>query len=253
MNSSRSSSLVALLLVLVFAVGTVGAVSVTQANPPSDAAVGSEVTATFVLNDLYADYDAWTLQGQTELTNVTWTVETFNQAGDKQADASYDGQSFGQAIDIQDGTAEVHVSVSGTVPPITNYTYQPAEQFTFAKFVEAREGGTSTSLQTYETHPYTDQSRQARQAIASAQQAIDDAGGNANAERTLNSAISAYENANFANAVDLANQAQDSASKVQSSHQRTQLILYVIGAIVLVGLLVGVVIYWRGNRSHSRL
>jgi len=253
MNSSRSSSLVALLLVLVFAVGTVGAVSVAQANPPTNAVVGNEVTATFVLNDLYADYDAWTLQGQTELTNVTWTVETFNQAGDKQGESSYDGQSFGQAIDIQDGTAQVRVTATGTVPAITNYTYQPAEQFTFAKLVETRTGGTSQTLQTYTTHPYTDQSRQARQAIAAAQQAIDDAGGNAQAQRTLKSAISAYDNANFANAVDLANQAQESAGKAQSSHQRTQLILYVVGAIILVGLLVGVVLYWRGNRTHSRL
>lgn len=254
MNSSRSSSLVALLLVLVLAVGAAGAVTVSQEDAPSEAAVGSDVTATFVLTDLYTDYDQWTLRGETELENVTWTVELFNQAGDKLGgDNSYDGQSFGHPVNIENGDHEVRMTVTGTVPTIGNYTYDPAESFLFAELIQAREGGSSDTIQTYETHHYTEESGEARQAIDEAQAAIDEAGGHEQAERTLNSAIDSYENENFDNAVDLADQAQETAERKQTNQSRNRLILIAVGALVLIGIVVGAVIYWRRSRTHSRL
>lgn len=254
MNSSRSSSLVALLFVLVLAVGAAGAVTVSEANAPAEEAVGSDVTATFVLTDLYTDYDQWTLQGETELGNVTWTVEVFNQAGDKMGgDNSYDGQSFGHPVDIETGASRVRVTVTGTVPSISNFTYDPAESFRFAELIQAREGGSSDTIESYETHHYTQDSQTAREAIESAQSAIDEAGGHQQAERTLNSAIDSYENENFDNAVDLADQAQETAEQKQATQSRNQLILMAVGALVLVGIVVGAVIYWRRSRTHSRL
>lgn len=254
MNSSRSSSLLALLLVLVLSVGAVGAVTVSQADAPDEAAVGDDLTATFVLTDLYSDYDQWTLRGETELENVTWTVEVFNQAGDKLGgDHTYDGQSFGHPVDIENGDHEVRVTVTGTVPAVGNYTYDPAETFLFAELVQAREGGTSETIQTYETHHYTEESGEARQAIDDAQDAIDEAGGHQEAERTLDSAISAYENENFENAIDLASQAQETAERKQTNQTRNRLILLAVGALVLIGLVVGAVVYWRRSRTHSRL
>lgn len=254
MNSSRSSSLVVLLLALVLAVGSAGAVAVVETDAPAEAAVGSDVTTTFDLSDLYTEYDQWTLRGETELENVTWTVEEYNQAGDKLGgDNSYDGQSFGHPIDIESGTSEVTVTVTGTVPSIANYTYDPAESFRLADLVQAREGGSSETIQTYEPYHYTEDSRTAREAIDDASAAIEDAGGHEQAEQTLNSAISAYENENFDNAVDLAEQAESTASQKQSTQSRNRLILMAVGALVLVALVVVAVIYWRRSRTHSRL
>lgn len=254
MNSSHCSSLLAILAVFVVAVGAAGAVSVTSADVPNQAAVGSDVTATFVLTDLYTDFDQWTVRGETELTNVTWTVEMYDLGGDKQGgDSTYDGQDFGHPVDKEQGTQEVRISVTGRVPSIANYTYDPAESFLLVELTQAREGGTSEAIRSYQTHHYTDESREARQAIDDARAAIDAAGGHAEAERTLTSAISAYENENFDNAVDLANQAQDTAEGARSTQQRNQFILMGVGAIVLVGLGVGAVVFWRKSRTHSRL
>ncbi|MDZ7700783.1 MAG: hypothetical protein U5J98_01250 [Halobacteriales archaeon] len=257
MNSSRSSSLAALLLVLVLAVGAAGAATVSQADAPSEAQVGSDVQATFVLTELFQNpsLEQWSLEGDTELRNVTWTVQVDNQAGSQIAQETYDGQTFEHPVDLDNGDNEIRVTLTGTVPPVENYTYSPAEQFRFAELSQARQGGTSDVIESYETHHYTEDSRTARQAIDSAQAAIEAAGGHQEAQRTLNSAIDAYESEppNFELATDLANQAEDTATKAQSSQNRNRLILMAVGALVLIGLVVGAVIYWRRSRTHSRL
>ena len=255
MNSSRSSSLVALLLVLVLAVGAAGAVTVSQADPPAEAQAGTDVQATFVLTELYQDpsIEQWTLEGETELGNVTWTVQVVNQAGSQIAQPSYDGQTFSHDVDIDSGAAELRVTLTGTVPPVENYTYSPEQAFRFAELSQVREGGTSDVIEAYDSHHYTEDSRTARAAVEAAQVAIDDVGGNQEAQRTLNSAIDAYESGNFQLAADLAGQAEDTADKAQSSQSRNRLILMAVGALVLLGLVVGAVIYWRRSRTHSRL
>ena len=48
-------------------------------------------------------------------------------------------------------------------------------------------------------------------------------------------------------------QAHDTASRAQSNQQRNELILMAVGALVVLGLVVGAVIYWRRTRTHSRL
>ena len=255
MNSSRSSSLAALLLVLLLAVGAAGAVTVDQADQPGEAQVGSDVQATFVLSELFQNpsLEQWILSGETELNNVTWTVQVDNQAGSQIEQESYDGQSFEHPVDLADGDNEISVTVTGTVPPIGNYTYDPEETFVFANLQQAREGGTSDVIEAFETHHYTEDSRSARQAIDAGQAAIDEAGGHEEAERTLNSAIDAYESGNFDLAVDLATQAEETADKAQSNQSRNQLILMAVGALVVIGLVVGAVLYWQRHRTHSRL
>ena len=254
MNSSRCSSALAVVLALVLAVGAAGAISASD-DAPAEVRVGADVTAEFELTELYTNYDAWTLQGSTELTNVTWTVDEFNAADAKLEGESgtYDGQSFAHPVDIGTNAVRVQVRVVGTAPDVENFSYDPREEFLVANLVQARQNGTSAAITTARAHHYTDDSREARQAIDDAEATIDEAGGHEQAERTLQSAVSAYDNENFQNAVDLANQAEETASQARANQSRNELILLGVGALVLVGLVVGVFLYWRSSRTTSRL
>lgn len=254
MNSSRSSRVLALCFALVLAVGVAGAVSVTD-NAPSEAQVGTTVEATFELTELYSEYESWQLQGQTELSNVTWTVEEINAADAviQGESGTYDGQRFAHPVDIDSGAVRVQVTVTGTAPTVENYTYDPAEEFVVASLVQARQNGTSAAIGAARAHHYTEDSQQARQAIEDAEAAIAEAGGHDEAERTVGAAISAYENENFENAVNLATQAEETASQARASQGRTQLILMGVGALILLGIIIGGVLYWRSTRTTSRL
>lgn len=254
MNSSRCSSVLVVFCALVLAVGVAGAVSVTD-NAPREAQVGTTVEATFELTELYSEYENWQLQGQTELSNVTWTVEEINAADAviQSESGTYDGQRFAHPIGIESGAVRVQVTVTGTAPTIENHTYDPEEEFLVTALIQARQNGTSAAIGAARAHHYTEDSQEARQAIEDAQAAITEAGGHEEAERTVDAAISAYENENFENAVNLATQAEETASQARASQGRTQLILMGVGALILLGIVIGGVIYWRNSRTTSRL
>ncbi|MFB6359913.1 MAG: hypothetical protein ABEH59_01170 [Halobacteriales archaeon] len=255
MNSSRCSDLVVLVLLLVLTVGAAGGVTVNAADAPSGAEVGTDRTATFELAELYQDPEAeqWTLRGETELENVTWTVNVIDQAGSQIAQPTYVSQSFAHDVDIESGAAQLEITLTGTVPPITNFTYDPQPSFLVAELIQEQPGGTTDTIETYEADRYTADSQAARQAIDAARAAINEAGGPDEAERTLDSAIDAYESENFDLAVDLAEQAKDTARQAEANQSRNRLILLAVGALVLLGIVVGAVVYWRRSRTHSRL
>ncbi|MFB6173546.1 MAG: hypothetical protein ABEI39_02795 [Halobacteriales archaeon] len=255
MNSSPSSKLLALVAVLVIAAGAAGAVSVSQESAPDSARVGETVSATITLTELYQDpnYQQWTLQGQTDLNNVTWTVQTINQAGEVVETKTYDGSPIQHGVNIQSGASKIRVKITGEVPEISNYSYDPEHEFLFAGLVQLRSGGTADQIETFRTHHYTNDSRQARSEIEQAERAINTSGGNQQARDTLSNAVSAYEAENFDNAIDLANEAERIAKSAQQSQQRTQLILMGLGAVVVIGLLVGLVYWYRANQTASKL
>lgn len=253
MSSNRCFRLIPLVLVsLVLAAGVAGAVTISDQDAPSSALVGSQVSSTFTFSNLYQNpsYESWTLQGQTELENVTWTVELLNQAGAVQGQQSYDGSEFQQPISLENDVATVNVQITGTVPPVQNFTYSPAPSFVFASFELARQGGSSAPIQEFETQHYTQESQEARTAIDEAQTAIDEAGGNQQAQTTLNNAISAYEAENFGNAIDLANQAQQRATSAQQQSQLIQYAIFaVIGLVILIAIVGGV--YWYRKQQRG--
>ncbi|SHG80090.1 hypothetical protein [Halobaculum gomorrense] len=254
-NLSRCSELTAVLAVLallVAAVAPAAAVSVEQTDVPETGEVDSQVTATVTLTELYGTYETWQLAGQTGLQNVTWTVTFVNQAGNQIRQESYDGQNFtGATVDIDEGTAEVRVRVTGTVPAIEEYSYDPQQSFTLLALDQTREGGTSTDLASVSATHYTADSREARQALQSASAAIDAAGNPAEARETFQSAVSAYNAGNFDNAIRLANNAEEEAAQAQSSQQRTQLILYGVGALVVLGVLGGGAVLFLRSRGDG--
>jgi len=255
MNLNRcSKALLATLLVLTAAVVPAAAVSTSSEGVPDEAQVGDEVSATFTLTELYSDYESWTLHGETNLTDVTWTVRKLDQAGNQVSQTSYDGGEFNESIDIEEDTAEVEVEVVGTAPEVRNFTYEPEEQFLLAGFELLRQGGTQQEISETRVHHFTEDSKEARQAIESAETAIEGADGASEAESTLSNAIEAYNNEEFGSATTFANNAEQQAQQAENTQNRNQLILYAVAALLVVALLVGVVLYWRSQQdSYDKL
>lgn len=243
MNSTRSSRAgvaLAVLALLVAAVGPAVAVSVSAEGVPERAQVGDTVSATFTVGDLYTEYDSWTLRGETALENATWTVTRFDNRGRQIGESrTVTGGTVTQAIDGE--TDEVTVRVEGSAPAVANFTYDPVQSFEFATLLQTQDGGTSDELGSWSVVHYTDRSESARAAIADAEDAIDSAAESgadtAEAEELLESAISAYDNTNFDNAERLAGNAAEAADSAAGSKQRTTLLLVAGGGIVVLGVL----------------
>ncbi|QPV64371.1 hypothetical protein I7X12_07090 [Halosimplex litoreum] len=248
-RSSKSAALVALLALSLAAVGTAGAISVSPGEVPNETQVGETVTTTVTVDDPFVDMnDQWTLQGSTELTNVSWTV-TVLQQGEEVDQASYGEQSFEQALNASNGGDTVEIALTGDTPAVENYTYEPRETYTLYDFASVQ-GSSTSDLNATSVHHYTNASDSARLAIDDASEAINASSGNSDAENLLNNAISAYENGNFGNAEDLAGQAQNQAEQAQQSAQRNQTILMGVGALVVLAIVVGGVYYWRSNQNE---
>ena len=255
MNSNRCSKLFTLLLALVLAVSAVApaaALSVSASDAPASAEVGEGVETTFTLEQPFSEYEQWTLNGSTNLTDVTWTVKSYDQAGDKLSQQSYDGQTFDHELN-QSNTFEVEVVIEGTVPEVGNYSYAPAQQTRLAELQQVREGGSSDTIDSWSFRPYTAESDEARTAIESAEQAIADAdssgAGVSEARNDLDSAISAFDYGNFENAGELASDAEESANSAQQSSQQTQMLLYGGLGLVALVLVVGVVFWYRSQQD----
>ncbi|GGJ08083.1 hypothetical protein GCM10008995_17480 [Halobellus salinus] len=228
-------------------------VSVGDSTVTSDAAVGEQVTATVTLTEPYQNpsLEAWTLEGETELTDVTWTVEYYDQTGARVNQQSFDGQSFsGANIAAEDGTSEVQVRITGTVPAVTEYSYDPAQSFIVLDLTQAREGGSSNDIDSWSATHYTEESREARNEIDDAAAAIEGVDSR-EAGEDLQSAIEAYNGGGeeFSLAVDLANRAQETADQTQQSNRLVRFALYGAGALVVVGVLIGGFLYWRSQQD----
>lgn len=256
MSSSRCfRSLLALVLTVGLLAGTAGGVTVETATPPLEARVGTTVEATFVLTELYRNpsLEQWTLRMDTGLDNVTWTIQRIDQAGNVVGQASADGRNATQEVNIETDTAELRVLVRGTVPAIENYTYPENNTFLLTRLELTRQGGTNQEIATYETIHYTDTSREARNAIRSAEQAIEAAGGNQDAEDLLVNAESAYERENFQNALDLAQQAEQEVRQAKQNQQLIQTVLLAVVGLVVLGAVVWGVYWYRSQQRSSRL
>ncbi len=249
----RSSKLVAAVVaVLLFGTlfaGSAGAVGSSPQDLPEESEVGTDFEATFEVTELFDEFEQWTLVSETELDDSTWTIRQYNQAGSEISRQDVDGQTALDSIDIDDGTATVEVRVTGTTPELGNLSYDPPDRFTVANFTLERNGGTERSIGQHESHHYTEESREARAAIDRASDAVGDSGGDARS--SLDSAISAYENGNFENAVTLADRAENEATQSQLIRNA---LLALGAAIVLVALIGGGYwVYKSRQQGPSRL
>jgi hypothetical protein len=260
-NLSRFSSLLLVVLLVASAAAPVAAVSVGDATVPEEGEVGSQVEATVTLTELYQNptLEQWQLEGETELRGVTWSLSYVDQTGATVGREEFDGQNFtSSAISAADGTAEVRVRVTGTVPPVASYSYDPEQTFLFVSLTQSRQGGNANDIEGWEAHHFTPASDRARNALDEAGSAISTAnaaGANVGeAENTFEQARNAYESENFDLAVELANEAQSQAESAQQSQQTFQLALYAGAGVLVLVLVVGGFLYWRSQQdTHDPL
>jgi len=266
MNSNHYSKLGTLLLVLAVAVAAVSpaaaVASVDADGVPQEAEVGEEVSVTYTLSDLYAGNtpSEWGLQGETNLTNASWTVTAYGVDGDQVADSrNYGGESFEYAVSSSEDMDEIEVTVTGTVPEVGEWSYDPEERFTVTEFTEVRDGGGTTAIDSYDAHHYTANSKEARNAIEDAESAIETAESNgadvSSAQDALDNAVGFYENGDFDRAVQNAEDAASEAESSESSAQTRSMLLY--GGAGLVALLVlggiGYLLYQRQGDDYDKL
>ncbi|WP_459191578.1 hypothetical protein [Halosimplex sp. J119] len=245
-RSSKSAALIALLALSLAAAGTAGAISVQAGDVPQESRVGETVTTTVTIEDPFVDMnDQWTLQGNTELENVSWTI-TVLQQGERVDQYNSGDQSFEQGLNASNGGDTVEVELTGTTPAIQNYTYEPRETYTLYDF-DAVEGSSTSGLNATSVHHYTNASKSARQAIDEAAAAVN---GSGTGQNDLDQAIASYENGVFDNAESNAQDAIDAAEQAEQSEQRNQTILMAVGALIVLGLIAGGIYYWRANQDE---
>ncbi|GAB6861670.1 hypothetical protein JCM17092_17590 [Haloplanus litoreus] len=230
--------------------------SVTGEDVPEEAQVGTQVSATITLDELYQNpqSEQWQLSGTTELTDVSWTIVYYDQTGSQVNLIEPTGQAFsGVDVAASSGTAEVEVRVTGTVPEVDAYSYDPAQRFQLMELKRGQQGGASNTIESWETHHYTERSASARAALDEAGSAIETAQSNganpADAQANYEDAVAAYNDGSFDVATNLANRATRQANQAQQSQQTQQLIIYAVGGLLVLGLLVGGVVYWRSQQG----
>jgi hypothetical protein len=256
-NSNRSSRVVlATLIVLLAATVPAAAVSITGEDVPSEAEVGTQISATVTLEELYQNpqSEQWQLSGETGLTDVSWTVTYYDQTGSQVDIVEPTGQTFsGLDVAASSGTATVEVRVTGTVPEIDAYSYDPAQEFLLMELTRGQAGGASSTIESWQSHHYTAESDSAREAIDEAGAAIETAeesGANpSDARANYQDAITAYEEGSFEVATNLANRATEQANGAQQSQRTQRLLIYAVGGLLLLGLVVGGVLYWRSQQG----
>jgi hypothetical protein len=250
MNSSRYSELGAVLAVVaLLAVAVVPAAAVAvEGDAPTTAQVGEEQQTTFTITDPFSEYEEWTLRAETDLTEVTWQVTTFDNAGNQVSQETLTGQTMEYQLQASTGVVRAEVRLVGTTPDESAFEWNyDSTSVTFARFVETQEGGASDTLETFETRPYTSASEDARAAIKDAQSAVDSARGSgasvSGAQSDVDDAIEFYNSGQFESATENANEAEETANNAASSAQQTDTLI-MVGAGVVVLLLLGGGVYW---------
>ena len=256
MNSipcSKSTTALLFVAVLLASVGTASALSVSSEGVPSSSQVGEDVQVTYTIDDPFTDApNQWTLRGETELVDVRWTV-TVLRAWSQISEQTYTEQSFNHSLDVNDNGDEVVVELDGTTPRVSNYTYSPEETYLVTSLNQTT-GDNTQSLASDSAHHYTDESREARNAIEDAEAAIADVGGHEEAETTLGRAKTFYEAERFSDAVSAAEDAQQKAEKAQQTKQTTNMLLIGGAVVVVLALIGGGVYYWKSQQQTvSRL
>lgn len=259
MNSSRCSELAVAVVVLLAVAATPAAAVSVSGDTPSSVEVDSSEELTYEVTDLYTDYDQWVLEGETELTDVSWTVTLYDQTGAEIDQETYNGQSFEQPVDSSEDVNRVEVRLEGTVPAVESYSYDPPQSMTVASFTQSQEGGSSSELESYDdVRPYTEERQEARTAIEDAESAVENArsagASVGDAERDVEDAIEFYNGGQFEQAISNAEEAEETSNSASSSAQRTELLLMVgAGLVVLLVLAGGVYWYLQQRDTYDKL
>jgi len=268
MNSTRYSKLFACCLVAVLALSAAvpaAAISVDSEDVPAEAEVGSTVSASATFAELYTENDRWQLNATTELENQPkWTLELVDD-GDVIGTKTRVGQNvtFSETT-VESPVDEVRVTVEGEVPEVGNYSYAEKETFTamsVAQVPVASDGstGSPSTIESYEAHHFTADSKEAREAIDGANSTIDEAAAAdadvSDAESSLANAKAFYRNADFeqavTNAEDAQSQAESALDRQQSAQQTQQLLLFAAVGVLVLALIGGGVYWYKQNQQNT--
>lgn len=253
-NWSRCFSALVALLVLVSAAAPAAGVTTSNESVPTKGQVGEQISATVTLSDLYADtqWETWQLTGGTELRNVVWTVTFYDQTGSKVDQKSFSGRNFtGATVAAADGTSEVRVNVTGTVPAIRSYSYDPAQSMTLLSLDQTRESGARNELATRTFRPYTTASANARAELDNATAALADSSANTRAaEHRFDDAVQAYSEGSFGLATSLAIETRSDVESAERKANLVQMAVYGVGGLLAAGLAVGGLFFYRSRRNE---
>jgi flagellar basal body-associated protein FliL len=260
--SARTTAIVAILGVAALIAGTAMAVTVADSEVPSESQVGDPVTASANLTDLYDEDDQWTLAVQTDLEDPQWTIEYRNQTGDVVETVTESGNQAVTAPTVSPPVDEITVSVTGATPSVESFEYD-SDQTYLGLQAEKRTSGGDETIESWQVAHYTEASRDAKQALDAAREAIaaaEESGGDVTEARSdFDSAVQAYngENPNFDLAQQLATDARDAAEAATSDDGGGGLpLIPIVGAVVVLLLVVGGALYYnsqQNKRQDSRL
>tara|TARA_B100001013_G_C24570571_1_gene426407 strand:- start:185 stop:958 length:774 start_codon:yes stop_codon:yes gene_type:complete len=257
MSWNHYSRLIPIVIGIVLIGGIVGATSIGQGGI-SQAEIGSDVTVETVVTELYitdtGSIDVWTLRGESLLERVTWTVTEIN-AADRPIEGAkkvYAGKIFEQGVSLDDSIVKIKVEVSGTIPEVSTWQYEPGYKVLVMELSQVRLGGTSEVIGAIEVSPYSLESKAAMESIDKANAVVKEVD-DEEAKQTIENAISAYNAGNFDNAKDLAMQAEDSALATEDDRERKGLIMRIVGFVIAVTLIGGTIVWYQSTRHKSRL
>ena len=257
MSWNHYSRLIPIVIGIVLIGGIVGATSIGQGGI-SQAEIGSDVTVETVVTELYitdtGSIDVWTLRGESLLERVTWTVTEIN-AADRPIEGSkkvYAGKVFEQGVSLDDSIVKIKVEVSGTIPEVSTWQYEPEYKVLVMELSQVRLGGTSEVIGAIEVSPYNLESKAAVEIIDKANVVVKEVD-DEEAKQTIENAISAYNAGNFDNAKNLAMQAEDSALATEDDRERKGLIMRIVGFVIAVTLIGGTIVWYQSTRHKSRL
>jgi len=248
-HSSRTVALGVLLATVLVVSGTAAAVSF-EGQSPEAAQVGETVEMEVTMQEAFENPlpNSYTLQTDTQLNNADFTIRATDVAGDTVVQEDVASDTATLDLSSEQGISEVTIIVEGEVPQMSEFNYQDrsVENYTAMELSRVVDNGTSTlDGGVFRAHRFTEQSRQARQAIDAANESVQ---GGGDAEEDLNRAVAAYNSGNFQNAIDLAEDAQSTA---EGSQQTTQLLLIGGSVVVLVAVVGGGAYVWKQRQQDT--
>ncbi|MFB6081343.1 MAG: hypothetical protein ABEJ67_00845 [Halanaeroarchaeum sp.] len=254
MNWSRSSKLALALVLVVLATAVPAAAVSVSGDAPDTVKVGTQTSTTFTITEPFDEYEQWTLRGHTELTQVNWQVTTYDNADNQVEEQTFTGQSFSYQLSADSGVVRVEVKLVGTPAPVEDWSYDPPQEIEYVTFQQAQEGGATDNLTSMMARPYTEDSQAARTAIDEAKAVIERARSAGitveGAASDLQDAIEFFNNGNFEQARENAEEARTKARNALQSQQTTNLLLLVAGVVVVL-VLVAAGIWWYLNQRET--
>lgn len=212
---SRTTLLVVAVVALVATAGLAGALSFEQ-SVPEESEVGTTATASVEVTDLYDDHAEWQIAATTELEDPEWTAELYSD-GDlleerSNADDTLDPIELDE--DASDAPDEIRVEVEGEVPAVEEWSYEDGQPIAAIELV-GHDGESEFDVQRWSTDRFTTGdpgSAEAASALDDTRDAIDAASDDgedvAEAEDLFDDAVAHYDDGEFADAVETAEEAE---------------------------------------------